>query len=78
MAVRSRRTFTCRAQRGTGAADRRRSQGRLVIDFTQRGKPIGIEITAPSRVTVAAVTRVLKELGLPLIKRPDLAPLRAA
>jgi hypothetical protein len=44
----------------------------LVIDFTHRGKPIGIEITA------AAVNRVLRELGFPLIKQADLAPLRAA
>jgi uncharacterized protein YuzE len=50
----------------------------LVIDFTQRGKPIGIEITAPRKVTVAAVNRILKELGFPLIKQADLAPLRAA
>lgn len=50
----------------------------LVIDFTYRGKPIGIEITAPSKVTAAAVNRVLRELGFPLIKHADLAPLRAA
>ena len=50
----------------------------LVIDFTQRGKPIGIEITAPSKVTVPAVNRILKELGFPPIKQADLAPLRAA
>jgi len=60
---------------------RRRSgkaAGGLVIHFTRGGKPIGIEITAPSKVTVAAVNRVLKELGFPLIKQADLAPLRAA
>jgi len=50
----------------------------LVIDFTQRGKPIGIEITAQSKVTVAAVNRIPKELRFPLVKRADLAPLRAA
>ena len=50
----------------------------LVIDFTEKGKPIGIEITAPRKVTVAAVNRVLRELGFPLLKRVDLAPLRAA
>jgi hypothetical protein len=78
MAVRSRRTFTCRAQRGTGAADRRRSQGRLVIDFTQRGKPIGIEITAPSRVTLQAFNSLLGELGLDPIAEAEFAPLHAA
>jgi len=50
----------------------------LVVDFTGRGKPIGIEITAPSKVTVVSVNRVLKELGFPLLHRADLAPLRAA
>lgn len=52
--------------------------GGLIIDFTQRGKPIGIEITAPSKVTLTAVNRVLKELGFPPVKSADLAPLRAA
>ena len=52
--------------------------GGLVLDFTRRGKPIGIEITAPSKVTVTAVNRALKELGFPPLKPADLAPLRAA
>ncbi len=50
----------------------------LVADFTQRGKPIGIEITAPRRVTLTAINRALKQLGFPPIKTADLAPLRAA
>ena len=50
----------------------------LVIDYTRSGRPIGIEITAPDKISVAAFNRVLKHLGLPLVKRADLAPLRAA
>ena len=50
----------------------------LVIDFNRSGKPIGIEITAPSRLSLAALNRVLRELGLPTLKQADLAPLRAA
>ncbi len=50
----------------------------LVIDFNRSGKPIGIEITAPDKVTAAALNRVLRDLGLPPVKRFDLAPLRAA
>ena len=50
----------------------------LVIDFNRSGKPIGIEITAPSRLSLAALNRVLRELGLPTMKQADLAPLRAA
>ena len=55
-----------------------KAPGGLVVDFTRNGKPIGIEITAPTKATAAAVNRVLKELGFPPIKQTDLAPLRAA
>lgn len=50
----------------------------LVIDFTQDGKPIGIEILAPDRLTLTTFNRVLRELGFPPLKRADLAPLKAA
>jgi uncharacterized protein YuzE len=66
-----------RASRDRSRRSAKAARG-LVIDFTQRGKPIGIEITAPSKVTVTAVNRILKELGFPLIRQADLAPLRAA
>jgi uncharacterized protein YuzE len=50
----------------------------LVIDFNRSGKPIGIEITAPAEVTIAALNKVLHNLGLPPLNRSDLAPLQAA
>ena len=50
----------------------------LLIDYSRREKPIGIEITVPMRVTAAAVNRVLRKIGLPPVNRSDLAPLRAA
>ena len=50
----------------------------LVIDFNRGGQPIGIEITAPAKVSAAALNRVLRRLGLPTVRRADLAPLRAA
>lgn len=50
----------------------------LVIDFNRRGRPIGIEITAPSRLSLAVLNRVLKQFGLATVRRNDLAPLRAA
>jgi len=50
----------------------------LVIDFNRGGKPIGIEITAPTKLSTAALNRVLRRLGLPVVTRADLAPLRAA
>jgi len=50
----------------------------MVVDFSRGGRPIGIEITAPTRLSLAAINRVLRDLGLPEVKRADLAPLRAA
>jgi uncharacterized protein YuzE len=50
----------------------------LVIDFNRNGKPIGIEITAPTKLSAPALNRVLRRLGLPTVTRADLAPLRAA
>jgi uncharacterized protein YuzE len=50
----------------------------LVIDFNRNGKPIGIEITAPAKLSAGALNRVLRRLRLPTVTRADLAPLRAA
>jgi uncharacterized protein YuzE len=50
----------------------------LVVDFNRAGKPIGIEITAPDKITLPLFNSALKQLGLPVLKRADLAPLKAA
>lgn len=50
----------------------------FVVDFNRQGTSIGIEITAPRKVTVAALNQVLRGLGLPPVTRTDIAPLRAA
>jgi hypothetical protein len=50
----------------------------MIVDFSWGGRPIGIEITAPTRLSLAAINRVLRGLGLPEVKRADLAPLLAA
>lgn len=50
----------------------------LVIDYSRRGKPIGVEITAPTKLSAPTLNRVLRRLGLPTVTRADLAPLRAA
>ena len=50
----------------------------LVIDFTQDGRPIRIEILAPERLSLTAFNRVLRDLGFPPLTRADLAPLKAA
>jgi len=50
----------------------------LDIDSARGGRPIGIEITAPALVSVAAMNRVLRELGQPTLRKVDLSPLLAA
>jgi hypothetical protein len=50
----------------------------LVVDITRNGKPIGIEITAPTKVSLTVLNRVLREFGFSPLRRADLAPLRAA
>ena len=55
-----------------------RAESGLVIDFNREGKPIGIEITAPTKVSLSSLNNTLRSLGLPLVRRADLAPLLAA
>lgn len=50
----------------------------MVVDFDKSGRVIGIEITAPRKVTVADINRVLSDIGAPPITEEDLAPLQAA
>jgi uncharacterized protein YuzE len=50
----------------------------LVVDYSSEGKPLGIEITAPEKVTIPVFNRVLKAIGFPAVRRTDLAPLKAA
>jgi hypothetical protein len=50
----------------------------LVVDLSRSGQPLGIEITAPGKVSVAALNRVLTRLGASRVSRAELAPLLAA
>ena len=50
----------------------------MVIDFERGGRAIGIEITAPTRITTADLNRVLSDIGAPPVTGEDLAPLQAA
>ncbi len=50
----------------------------LIIDFARDKRPIGIEITSPSKTSLVALNRLLRELGMPPLSRDDFAPLRAA
>lgn len=50
----------------------------LLVDFAVGGRPIGLEITAPGKVSTATINRVLSDLGLAPMSDEDLAPLKAA
>jgi uncharacterized protein YuzE len=50
----------------------------LMVDYTEAGKPIGIEITAPEMTTVDDLNRILVSLHMSALTEDDVAPLRAA
>jgi hypothetical protein len=50
----------------------------ILADFTAKGDPIGLEITAPTQVTAEQINVVLTKLGLAPIAPEELAPLKAA
>jgi uncharacterized protein YuzE len=56
----------------------RRVEGSLLVDYARGGRPIGVEITNPGALSVAAFNRVLRELGVAAVNREDVAPLIAA
>ena len=56
----------------------RRVEPGLIIDLTADGQAIGIEITTPAKVSLAALNAVLRELGHPPASEADLAPVLAA
>ena len=60
------------------SARTRRVDPGLVIDFTAEGQAIGIEITTPAKISLAALNAVLKELGHAPASQADLAPVLAA
>jgi hypothetical protein len=50
----------------------------MIIDFAPNGNPIGIEITAPTKVTAADINHVLRNLNLLPVDDIELAPLLQA
>ena len=63
---------------GDKSARTRRIEPGMIVDFNEHGAPIGIEITAPTALSLLDFNRVLLELGLAQVDRDDLAPLHAA
>ena len=63
---------------GEQSARTERAGRGLLVDYAQDGRPIGIEITAPSSLDLAQINRLLERLGQKAVRREDLAPLVAA
>jgi len=49
----------------------------ILVDYLESGDPMGIEITAPTEITVASLNTVLERLGQPPISDDEFAPLAA-
>lgn len=56
----------------------RRVEPGLIVDFAADGQAIGIEITSPDHLSLAALNAVLHELGHAPASEADLAPVLAA
>ena len=52
--------------------------GGLLVDYSSDGRPIGIEISSPSRLDLGELNDVLTKLGQERVRPEDLAPLVAA
>lgn len=50
----------------------------LRVDYDQKGRPIGIELTAPSLATVERLNELMGTLGQEPLQSQEWAPLRAA
>jgi uncharacterized protein YuzE len=50
----------------TSARTREMGKG-LLVDYASNGKPMGLEITSPTTVTMDDVNMVLKDLGYPKV-----------
>jgi hypothetical protein len=70
--------FRLPRQEGDRVDHSRPCKAGLVVDLTVDGRPIGIEITEPSRADAATFNRVLLSLGLEPVDASVLAPLTAA
>ena len=55
-----------------------RAAAGVLVDYSRDGHPIGLEITAPGKVSLSVLNRVLRRLGLPAVERAEVAPLLAA
>lgn len=54
------------------------ADGLLVVDYAKDGKPIGVEITAPTEVPLDRLNGLLADLGETPLNEHDYLPVRAA
>jgi hypothetical protein len=54
------------------------SDGLLVVDYTETGKPLGVEIVTPQAVTLERLNQLLTEIGEAPMAEQEFQPLRAA
>ena len=50
----------------------------MIVDLTEAGEPIGIEITAPGMITIGDINAVLHDYGISPVSGEELSPLEAA
>jgi hypothetical protein len=62
-------------QQGDRSARVQKRLAGLLVDLTEDGRPMGIEIAIPALVTVEAVNEILAEYGLEPLQPAELAPL---
>jgi hypothetical protein len=63
---------------GAKAASTESWPGSLRVDFDQDGRALGIELLAPSAVSLAEINRLLADLDQPLLSPEEWAPVRHA
>jgi len=54
------------------------ADGLLVVDYANDGRPIGVEITAPTAVRLDRLNRLLADLDETPLNERDYLPVRAA
>ena len=65
-------------QDGDKSVRTERADGGLLVDYASDGRPIGIEISSPSRVDLRRLNDLLLRLGHEAVRCEDMAPLVAA
>jgi len=65
-------------QEGDKSVRTERLDGGLLVDFSSDGRPIGVEISSPSRFELSALNDALRRLGQESVRPEDLSPLVAA